>query len=132
MRLRDAAHSLGGAIEIVEARRGRCTEIRPRTQPHPRFDDDAENAFAADEQAIRARTRAGARQPERLQHAGRRHDAQRLDELVDVRVQRRVVSAAARGDPPAQGRELERLRKVTQRSPLGLSWFSSDGPYTPP
>ena len=41
--------------------------------------------------------------------------AHRLDEVVDVRVERREVAAGARGDPAAERRELEGLREVAQR-----------------
>ena len=42
----------------------------------------------------------------------------RLDQVVDVRVQGREVAAGACRDPPAERRELERLREVAQREPV--------------
>ena len=61
---------------------------------------------------------AGAGQPPRLPHAGRRERPHRLDEVVDVGLQRGEVAARARGDPAAERRELERLREVAQREPV--------------
>ena len=55
---------------------------------------------------------AGAGSPRRPRGVTR---ADRLDEVVDVRVQRRVVAARARREPAAERRELERLREVAQR-----------------
>src|SRR4029078_12718324 len=110
----------GRSIEILEARCRRGAELRPRTQSHPRLHDDPEAAFAAAEDAIGARTRARTGQTERLQHAGRSHDPQRLDELVDMRIERRVVPTAARGDPATECGELERLRDVAQRQAARL------------
>ena len=46
---------------------------------------------------------------------GRRDRADRLDQVVDVRVERREVTAGAGRDPAAERRELERLREVAQR-----------------
>src|SRR5204863_10087468 len=39
----------------------------------------------------------------------------RLDEVVDVGVQAGVVAARPSSEPPAQGRELEGLREVSER-----------------
>ena len=47
--------------------------------------------------------------------ARRRDGADRLDQVVDVRVERREVPAGAGRDPAAERRELERLREVAQR-----------------
>ncbi len=55
----------------------------------------------------------------------------RLDEVVDVRVERGEVAAGAGGDPSAEGRELERLREVAQGQPCSRSWSSSAGPSAP-
>src|SRR5437870_7538604 len=57
-------------------------------------------------------------EPARLDHARGRNDAQRLHELVDVGVERRVVAAGAGRDPAAERRELERLREVAEREPV--------------
>ena len=58
---------------------------------------------------------ARARQAPRLDRPARRDRGDRLDEVVDVRVERREVAAGARRDPAAERRELERLREVAQR-----------------
>ena len=57
----------------------------------------------------------GARQPPALPRPGRRDRAHRLDQVVDVRVERGEVPAGAGRDPAAERRELERLREVAQR-----------------
>ena len=48
----------------------------------------------------------------------RRYGPNRLDEVVDVGVQGRVVAARSRREPAAERRELERLREVPQRQPV--------------
>ena len=100
-------------------------------QPHPGLGDDAERAFGADHQAIRARARAGARQAAALDNAGRRHRAQAFHELVDVGVERGVVTAGSRGDPAAEGGEAEGLREVPQRQPRRLELGFERGPEHP-
>ena len=89
--------------------------VGPVLQAHPRLGDHAERALRADEEAVGRRAGARARQPPRRDDTGGCHDAQRLDELVDVRVVRREVPAAAGRDPAAERAELERLRVVAQR-----------------
>ena len=84
-------------------------------QPHPCFGDDAENALTADRETIGARPCATAGQPARLVGAGRRHHANGLDEIVDVRVVGCKVTAGTGGDPTPKGRELETLRKMAER-----------------
>ena len=56
----------------------------------------------------------GARQPPALPVAVGGHGAHRLDQVVDVGVERREVAAGPGGDPAAEGRVLERLREVAQ------------------
>src|SRR3954453_5729253 len=46
---------------------------------------------------------------------GGRHHADRLHEIVDVRVHAGIVTAGSRRQPAAERRELERLREVPQR-----------------
>ena len=110
-----ARTALRAGDEIGEGHRRPTCARWAILQAHPRFGDDAENAFGADEQSVGTRAGAGAGQAARLDHAARRDDAQRFDEVVDVRVQRREVAARAGGDPAAERRELERLRKMAQR-----------------
>ena len=93
---------------------------RPVLKPHPGLGDDAERAFRADHQPVRAGTCAGARQAAALHDAGRRHRTQAFHELVDVGVERGVVAAGARRDPAAEGREAEGLREVPEREPRRL------------
>ena len=64
-------------------------------------------------------------------NAGGRDHAHRLDEVVDVRVERRVVAAGAGGEPAAERRELERLREVPQRQPVRAQLVLEGGPSTP-
>ena len=81
--------------------------------------DHAEDALTADHHPVGTRACARAGQPAALPPALRRQHAHRLDEVVDVRVVRRVVAAGAGGDPTAQRREAEALGEVAQREPLG-------------
>ena len=97
----------------AEARRGRA-----RPDPDPRLGDHAERPLGADQHPVGRDAGARARQPPRLPHAARRERPHRLDEVVDVRVERREVAAGARGDPAAERRELKRLREVAQRQPV--------------
>ena len=120
LRLRQRAHRLGGLQEVGEAHRRAGAEARPRAHPHPGFRDDPQRALGTEQQALHARTGARTRQAARLERADRRDDAQRLDELVDVRDERREVTAGPRRDPAAERRVLEALREVTQREPVRL------------
>ena len=118
--LRQRAHRRGARHHRVEARRARGAVARRVLQPHPRLGDDAEDSLRSDDQAIGARPGARARQPPRLHHAARRHHARRLDEVVDVGVERREVAARARDDPAAERRVLEALREVAERQAVRL------------
>ena len=53
-----------------------------------------------------------------LDHALRRDDAQRFHEIVDMGVERREMTAAARRDPAAERGIFEALRKMAQREPV--------------
>ena len=101
-RLRECPHAGDGGEVIVELRGGRRAESRRHLHAHPGFGDHAERALGADDQPVRCRPRTGAGQPPRLHHAGRRHQPRGLHEVVDVRVQRGVMAARARRDPPAE------------------------------
>ncbi len=112
--LPERADSLGTLREVPERDSGRRLVGRAVLQAHPRLRDHAEDALGADQHPIRARARAGARQPPRLDRSRRGDGGDRLDEVVDVGVEGREMPAGAGGDPAAQGRELERLREVAQ------------------
>ena len=62
---------------------------------------------------------------------GGRDRAHRLDEVLDVRPQRREVAAGARGDPAAERGVLERLREVAQRQPVLAQLRLERGPVAP-
>ena len=70
----------------------------------------------------------GARQPAALPGAARGDRPHRLDQVVDVRVERGEVPAGAGRDPAAQGGELERLREVAQRQPVLAELVLERGP----
>ena len=127
------------AVRRVEAATGRARAPppRPRSKPsnstaaeslkrgrllhaHPGLGDHAEDPLGADQHPVGARPGAGARQAAALPDAARRDRAHRLDEVVDVGVQRGEVAAGAGGDPAAERRVLERLRVVAQRQPVRL------------
>ena len=95
--------------------RGAGAEARPVLEAHPGLGDHAEDALGAYEQAVRGGPGPRGRQPSRLDDTRRCQHAQRLHEVVDVGVERRVVAARARRDPAAEARELEALREVAQR-----------------
>ena len=61
---------------------------------------------------------AGARQPAAPPIPSRGDRPHGLDQVVDVGVERREVTAGAGGDPAAQGRELERLWEMAKRQPV--------------
>ena len=103
------------SLEAVEQHAGRGLEARALLHAHPGLGDHAEHALRADQHPVRARPGARAGQPAALPDARRRERAHRLDEVVDVRVQRGEVAARAGGDPAAERRVLERLREVAQR-----------------
>src|SRR6266851_6811397 len=72
----------------------------------------------AEREPIGAGPGARGRQPPRRPHAGGRDQADRLDQVVDARVERGEVAAGARRDPAAEGGELERLREMAERQPV--------------
>ena len=100
--LRDRAHRFGSSDKIRKRNRRTGAELRPLLEPHPGLRDDAENSFRADEHAVGTRPGARTRQASRFDHAGRRDDAHRLHEVVDMGVERREVAARARRDPSAE------------------------------
>ena len=91
---------------------------RAGLEPDPRLGDHAEDPLGADQHAVGARAGARAGQPAALPGPARGDRAHGLDQVVDVRVERREVPAGAGGDPAAERRELERLREVPQRQPM--------------
>ena len=105
--LAERMHRGGAGGEIGKRDRCRRAHRRAVLQAHPRLGDDAENALGADEQAVGAGAGTGAGQAAGGDDAVRRHHAQRLDEVVDVRVERGEVAAGAGGDPATQRRQLE-------------------------
>ncbi len=114
-RLRDDARRL----RLRRRSSGRDTgarrlEGRPRPDLDPRLGDHAEDPLGAEHHPVGARPGAGPRQPPALPRAGRRQRPDRLDEVVDVGLERREVAARAGRDPAAERRELERLREVAQ------------------
>ncbi len=113
--LRQRAHRLRAGIKRLEQNRRRLTETRRVLHPHPSLGDHAEDALGADQHPVGTRPGARPGQPPALPPAARCQRAQRLDEVVDVRVQGRVVATGAGGDPATQCRVLKRLREVPQR-----------------
>ena len=113
--LRDLAHGPRGGEEVVELDPARGLELgrgRTRTQASaitPRMPSEPIS--------IRSGRGPGARprQPPALPGPARRDRPHRLDQVVDVGVERREVAAGPGRDPAAQGRVLERLREVAQR-----------------
>ena len=116
--LRQRPDRLRPGRELGEPDRGRGATGRARADPHPRLGDHPERAFRADQHPVGRDAGAGAGQPARLPHAARRHRPHRLDEVVDVGVERREVAAGAGRDPAAERRELKRLREVAERQPV--------------
>src|SRR5439155_6935043 len=109
---------LAAALERVEADPGRRLEPRPLLQPHPGLGDHAEDALGADQKTVRTGTGAGPRESPALPGPRRRDRAHRLDQVVDMRVERGEVAAGPGGDPAAECRVLERLGEVPQREAL--------------
>ena len=114
-RLRDRARGLGAAEKGGEAGRDRRPVRGPVLEAHPRLGDDAERALRAEQHPVGRRARARTGEAPALPHAARRDHADRLHEVVDVRVQGRVVATGSGREPATEGRELERLREMAQR-----------------
>ncbi len=130
-RLGQRPHRLRPLLEAVEQQRGRLLEAGRLLHTHPGLGDHAEDALGADQHPVRARTRPGARQAPALPGSRGRERPHRLDEVVDVRVERGVVAAGAGGDPAAERRVLEGLRVVTQRQPVRLQLLLQRGARGP-
>src|SRR5262249_46022215 len=90
-------------------------EFRAVLQTHPRLRDDTENSFRAEHHAVGARACAGAWQAAAFDHASRRDGAQRFNQIVDMRIERREMTAGARRNPAAERRIFEALREMAQR-----------------
>ena len=118
--LGDRAHGGDRVLEGGEAHRAGGPVGGPVLKPHPGFGDDAEGALGADQQAVGARPRAGARQAARFEHPLRGHRTQAFDEVVDMGVEGGEMPARAGRDPAAQGGMREGLREVPERQPVGL------------
>jgi len=115
--LGDLADGSRGSEEVVELDPARGLELGPRADPHPGLGDRPEDALGAEQRPVRRGPGAGARQPPALPQAAWRDRPHRLDQVVDVRVERREMPARPGRDPTAQGRVLERLREVPQGQP---------------
>ena len=116
--LGDLADRGGGSEEVIELDPARSLELRPRTHPQPGLGDHAEDALGADQRPVGRGPGARPRQPPALPGPPRRDRPHRLDQVVDVRVERREVPARPRRHPTPERRVLERLRKVPQRQPV--------------
>ena len=101
----------------------RC--VGPGLETHPRLGDDPEGALGADQHPVGAAGRRPSRAAAATATPRRRDRPDRLDEVVDVRVERGEVAAGAGGDPAAERRELERLGEVAQRQPVLVSCSSA-------
>ena len=110
--LGDLAHCVGAGEEVPEAHAGGGAERRLLAEPHPGLGDDAEDAFGAEEHSVGARPGAGAGQAAGFERADRGDDPHAFDEIVDVGVERRVVTARPCRDPAAQRRAAIRLHVV--------------------
>ena len=117
--LGDEARAVGGGGHAVEDDAGRRAEPGAGLDAHPGFGDDAEDALAADNHAVGGRAGAAAGESAGFPHAGGGYHAHGLNEVVDVGVVGGVVSAAAGGNPAAQGGELEALGEVAQGVAVG-------------
>ncbi len=126
--LRDRAHRACGGEKVLEMHRAAGAAGRPVLQPHPGLRDHAEDALGTDHHAVRAWAGAGARQAAALDHALRRHGAQRFDEIVDMGVERREVAAAAGRDPAAERGIFEALREVAQGQAMRAQLRFERGP----
>ncbi len=117
--LDDVAGGFVAGLPGAEAKRRRGAELGAGLDAHPGLGDDAEDALAADDEAVGAGAGAAAGQPPRLPPALRRQHARRLDEVVDVGVVGGVVAAGARRDPAAECRHREALGEMAQRVAAG-------------
>ena len=116
----------------VENDAGGGAVSRTGLDAHPRLGDDAQDALAADDDAVGRRAGAAAGEPAGFPDSGRCNHAHGLYKVVDVGVVGGVVASAAGGNPTAQGRELEALREVAQGvAGGGAAGLRDAGPRTP-
>jgi hypothetical protein len=118
--LRDRPQSPGRGKKIYKLHGPAAAKLRTILQPHPGLRDDAKDTLRADQQPIRARAGARAREPPRLDHALRGDDAERFNQIIDVGVEGGEMTARAGRDPAAERRALETLREMTKREPVRL------------
>ena len=108
-RLGDLAHRPGGGEEVVELDPAGGLELGPRPHPHPGLGDHAEDPLGADQHPVRRGPGAGARQPPALPGPARRDRPHRLDQVVDVGVER---SRSARRPGSRSSRPGSRTRRT--------------------
>ena len=113
--LGELADGLGAPLERVEADAAGELRGRPRAHADPGLGDHAERALRADQEPVGAGARPGSRQAAALPVAGRGDRPHRLDQVVDVGIERREMPAGAGGHPAAQRGVLEGLREVAER-----------------
>src|SRR5207302_1835564 len=91
--------------------RASITSLNARgMQAERRGRDDAEDAFAADEERRRVRAVDAPVHADDL--AGAEHALHRCDHVLDLPVEARALAGAARGDPAADRRAQDRRREV--------------------
>ena len=102
--------------ERPEAEGGSALDRWHAVQPEAGAGDDAERAFAPDEQLGEVGAHRGARRAAGADVAavGER-DVEPDDHVLDLPVARRVLARAAARQPSADGRQLDRLRPVPDR-----------------
>ncbi len=118
-------------MEVVELDPARGLELRSRPHPHPGLGDHAEDALGADQRPVRRGPRPRPRQAPALPGSPRRDRPHRLDQVVDVRVERGEVPPGPGRDPAPQRRVLEGLREVAQRQPVLAQLVLQAGPGRP-
>src|SRR5262249_54835472 len=74
--------------------------------------NNPQNSFRPDEDPVRAGTSAGSGQAPRFNYPGRRDHADRLHEIVDMRVEGGEVATRAGRDPSTQRGKFKRLWKI--------------------
>ncbi len=113
-RLRDRAHRGLRLFPVRKKQRMKRFALGQRRDAHAGFGEDAEAAFGSEHHFAQIDAGGRGRKGRDQQRALGRLDAASGEQLLDAAVTQRLLAGRARGDPAAQRRILERLRKMTE------------------
>src|SRR3989304_1800775 len=117
--------------EGPEEARGERARLRDRVHADRRPRDDPEDPFGSQYELLEVRPVRLAREGTEVERAVRRDEPHADDEVLDLPVSVREAAGRPGRDPPADRRELPRLRDVTEGEAMRVERLLEDGPANP-